>query len=64
MERAGRFIRKLDGSSLSSREQLCLAAWPSAVGKNIAIHTRAVGIFQGRVVIEVEDATWQRHSAR
>ncbi|MCX6619517.1 MAG: DciA family protein [Acidobacteria bacterium] len=61
MERAGRLIRKLDSArKCSSPEQLCLAAWPSAVGRNIAVHTRAVGVFEGRMVIEVEDATWQR----
>ncbi len=61
MERAGRIIRKLDSSRrCSSPEALCLAAWPSAVGKKIAVHTRAVGIFEGRLIIEVEDVIWQR----
>lgn len=61
MERAGRIVRKLDSTrKCSSPEALCLAAWPSAAGKKIAVHTRAVGVFDGRLVIEVEDAMWQR----
>ncbi|MCC7498255.1 MAG: DUF721 domain-containing protein [Bryobacterales bacterium] len=61
MERAGRIIRKLDNSrQCSSPEALCLAAWPSAAGKKIAAHTRAVGVFDGRLVIEVEDVIWHR----
>ena len=61
MERAGRLIRKIDSArKCSSPQQLCMAAWPSAVGKKIAVHTRAVGVFENRLVIEVEDGTWHR----
>jgi hypothetical protein len=61
MERAGSLIRKIDRTrKCSSPEQLALAAWPSAVGKKIAVHTRAVGIFDGKLVIEVGDPIWQR----
>ena len=36
------------------------AAWPAAVGKRIANHAVAAGLVRGRLVVEVEDAVWQR----
>jgi predicted nucleic acid-binding Zn ribbon protein len=43
-----------------SVEELALAAWPASVGKSIAAHTRAVRMVRDRLVVEVEDAIWQR----
>jgi hypothetical protein len=40
---------------------MALAAWPDAVGKRIAGHTRAAKLVRTRLVVEVEDATWQRN---
>jgi len=61
MERAGRLIArlKLPGGSVSPQE-LATAAWPEAVGKRLALRTRAVGVVRSRLVVEVEDAIWQR----
>jgi predicted nucleic acid-binding Zn ribbon protein len=42
-------------------EEMALAAWPDAVGKRIASHTRAAKLVRTRLVVEVEDATWQRN---
>lgn len=43
-----------------SAEELARAAWPPAVGKKIAERTR-LGMLRGRtLVVEVEDAVWQR----
>src|ERR1043165_4486873 len=62
MERAGSLIRKLRLSSdVISCEQLALAAWPDAVGKRIATHTRAAKLVRTRLVVEVEDLVWQRN---
>jgi predicted nucleic acid-binding Zn ribbon protein len=62
MERAGSLIRKLRLSSdVISGEQLALAAWPDAVGKRIATHTRAAKLVRTRLVVEVEDLVWQRN---
>jgi predicted nucleic acid-binding Zn ribbon protein len=61
MERAGRLIRKLKlPAETASTEDLVLAAWPMAVGKRIASHTRPVALVRERLVVEVEDAIWQR----
>jgi predicted nucleic acid-binding Zn ribbon protein len=61
MERASRLIRKLSLPAASiTNEELALAAWPDAVGKTIAAHTRAAKMVRSRLVVEVEDVTWQR----
>lgn len=61
MERASKLIRglRLPGGTLSGEELAC-AVWPQAVGKRIAAHTRAARLVRTRLVIEVEDVTWQR----
>src|SRR5213595_1821926 len=59
MERASSFVRKLS-RGLISPEEVALTAWPDAVGKRIAAHTRAAKLVRTRLVVEVEDATWQR----
>jgi predicted nucleic acid-binding Zn ribbon protein len=61
MERASKLIRglKLPGETMSAEELTC-SAWAEAVGKNIAAHTRAVRMVRTRLVVEVEDVTWQR----
>src|ERR1035437_3788734 len=62
MERASKLIRglRLSGNVITP-EQLCCAAWPEAVGKKIAAHTRPAKLGRTRLVVEVEDHTWQRH---
>jgi len=61
MERASKLIRglTLPGGTLSMEELAC-AAWADAVGKKIAGHTRAARLVRTRLVVEVEDHTWQR----
>jgi hypothetical protein len=61
MEPASRLIRglRIPGDVMSA-EQLACAAWPAAVGKKVAAHTRAVRMVRSRLVVEVEDAIWQR----
>jgi hypothetical protein len=61
MERAGKFIGKLkfpDGTV--SDEMLACAAWSNAVGKKIAAHARAARMVRSTLIVEVEDAVWQR----
>ena len=65
MERASKLIRGLRSPSgmnnaVISAEELACAAWPGAVGKTLAAHTRAARMVRSRLVVEVEDATWQR----
>jgi hypothetical protein len=61
MQRAGRLVTrlKIKTASLSS-EELAAAAWPSAVGKRLAGRTGPVRLFGHKLVVEVEDNTWQR----
>jgi len=61
MERASKVIRELSLSgAIITPEQMALAVWPDAVGKKIAAHTRAAKLVRTRLVVEVEDKTWQR----
>ena len=61
MERASKVIRGwgLSGDVLDAGELAC-AAWPQAVGKRIASHTRASRMVRNRLIVEVEDQIWQR----
>jgi Dna[CI] antecedent, DciA len=61
MERASKLIRglRLSGEVITP-EQIVCAAWPEAVGKRIASHTRASKLVRTRLVVEVEDHTWQK----
>jgi hypothetical protein len=60
MERASKFIRGLGlpGDTLTADELAC-AAWPIAVGKRIAAHTRAARLVRSKLVVEVEDYIWR-----
>lgn len=61
MERAGRVLSKLSISQDASvPEQMARSAWPQAVGKKIAAHTGHVRLVRSTLIVEVEDAIWQR----
>jgi predicted nucleic acid-binding Zn ribbon protein len=47
-------------------DQLACGAWKQAVGKRLAERTRAAALVRQTLVVEVEDAVWQRqlHSLR
>ena len=61
MERASKLIRglRLSGEVITPEEVAC-AAWADAVGPKVAAHTRAAKLVRDRLVVEVEDAIWQR----
>jgi hypothetical protein len=61
MRRAGSFLSelKLPGDIVST-EDIAIRAWPVAIGNRIARRTRAVRLVGQRLVVEVEDAIWQR----
>ncbi|HAX43689.1 MAG TPA: hypothetical protein DCY80_14175, partial [Solibacterales bacterium] len=61
MERAGRLIPKLKGKAPLTEAELALAAWPAVIGRRLAHRTKAVSFAGGRIVVEVEDALWQRN---
>ncbi len=60
MERAGKALAKLRLSDAISPDQLAFAAWPAAVGKRIAVHACPKALVRGTLVIEAEDAIWQK----
>ena len=61
MERASKLLRGLGlPSDTMSAGELACASWAGAVGKKIASHTRAARLVRTRLVVEVEDAVWQR----
>jgi hypothetical protein len=60
MERASSLVGKLSLGLITPEEMAC-SAWADAVGKRIAAHTRAAKLVRTRLVVEVEDATWQRN---
>jgi predicted nucleic acid-binding Zn ribbon protein len=61
MERAAKLLgqSKLAGRCFT-RQQLAVAAWPAAVGKKVAAHTKAVTVAGNRLIVEVEDEVWRR----
>lgn len=61
MEQAGRLIAKMKAKGTPSAGELAVAAWPAAIGKRLAAKTKAIGVVRERLVVEVEDAVWQRN---
>src|SRR5690242_17240167 len=61
MERAARLIRKNKLSNeIFTDEDFNRALWPAAVGKAIAAHTSRIRLVRATLVVEVEDAVWQK----
>ena len=60
MERAGKALAKLKFSAAISPDELAIAAWPAAVGKRIAMHACPKALVRGCLVVEAEDAIWQK----
>jgi hypothetical protein len=58
MERASRFLGKLTGPI--DVDDLARAAWPLAVGKKVAVRTRAARMVRTRLIVEVEDPIWRK----
>jgi len=64
MERAGRLVGKMKlPPQVADAETRARAAWPVAAGQKIARHARATVLVRGTLVVEVEDAIWQRQLA-
>jgi hypothetical protein len=61
MERAAQLIKnKKVSRELVTDEEIACAVWPRAVGKTIANHTSRLKLVRHNLVVEVEDAIWQR----
>ena len=61
MESAARVMRsKKISRDLMSDDDAARAVWPAVVGKAIAAHTSRVKVVRTTLVVEVEDAIWQK----
>jgi len=61
MERIARLIKNSKISQgIFTDDDLARAIWPAAVGKAIAAHTGRVKMVRTTLLVEVEDATWQK----
>jgi predicted nucleic acid-binding Zn ribbon protein len=61
MERAARVVKNSKFSKkILTEDDLARAVWPAAVGKAIAAHTTKVKLVRSTLVVEVEDAIWQK----
>lgn len=61
MERAARLVSKSTNSQrIIDNDDVVRALWPAAVGKVVARHTGRLTIVRETLVVEVEDAIWQR----
>jgi hypothetical protein len=61
MERAARLFKngKISREILTD-DDIARAVWPAAVGKAIAAHTSRIKLVRTTLVVEVEDAIWQK----
>ncbi len=64
MERAGKSLAKLKLSDAVTHDDLARAAWPLAVGKNVARVSAPKALVRGNLIVEVEDAVWQQQLFR
>lgn len=61
MERAARVLRKSKKPrSILDDDGTLQAVWPAAVGKAISRHTSRVRLVRKNLVVDAEDAIWQR----
>jgi hypothetical protein len=61
MERAARVANDSQISkNLLAEEDLIRASWTAAVGKIVASHTSRLRLVRSTLIVEVEDAIWQR----
>jgi hypothetical protein len=59
MDQASRIVAGWTG--LISQERSACAAWKRAVGKKIAVRTRALKMVRQTLVVEVEDEIWRQN---
>ncbi|MGA8030538.1 MAG: DUF721 domain-containing protein [Bryobacteraceae bacterium] len=61
MERAARLLKnKKVSRQILTEDDIARAIWPAAVGKAIAARTSRLKLVRSTLVVEVEDAIWQK----
>ena len=62
MDQASRIIAQWTGvSDVISHERIACGSWKKAVGKKIALRTRAIKLVRNTLVVEVEDEVWRKN---
>src|SRR5579863_258026 len=62
MDQASRIIAQWTGvSDVIGHERIACAAWNKAVGRKIALRTRAVKLVRTTLVVEVDDELWRKN---
>jgi hypothetical protein len=62
MDQASRIIAQWTGvSDVISHERIACGAWKKAVGKKVALRTRALKLVRSTLVVEVDDETWRKN---
>src|SRR5207248_9595673 len=62
MDQASRIIARWTGvSDVISHERIACGAWKKAVGKKVALRTRALKLVRSTLVVEVEDEIWRKN---
>src|SRR6266403_859826 len=62
MDQASRIIAQWTGvADVISPEQIACGAWKKAVGKRVALRTRALKLVRNTLVVEVEDEMWRKN---
>ncbi len=62
MDQASRIVAQWTGvADVISHERIACAAWKKAVGKRIALRTRALKVVRDTLVVEVEDELWRQN---
>jgi predicted nucleic acid-binding Zn ribbon protein len=62
MDQASRIIAQWTGvSDVISHERIACGSWRKAVGKKVALRTRALKLVRDTLVVEVEDEIWRKH---
>jgi predicted nucleic acid-binding Zn ribbon protein len=62
MDQASRIIAQWTGvSDVISHERIACATWKKAVGKKVALRTRALKLVRTTLVVEVEDEIWRKN---
>ncbi len=62
MDQASRIMARWTGiSDVIDGERIACAAWRRAVGKRLALRTRALKLVRTTLVVEVEDELWRKN---
>lgn len=62
MDPVSRIIAKTEGvSDIISQERIACGVWKRAVGRNVALRTRALKLVRTTLVVEVEDELWKKN---